>query len=111
LKLIKIPSWMFHFHETGALIPRAIRELISRISANPTFWGCKFFPNSPTLAPRGSGLTPTIWFHENSWILVKNNTLVTSEWTLVLRISRNGHIEAVFLKPPPLAPINKELAP
>jgi hypothetical protein len=43
LKLIKIPSWMFHFHETGALIPRAIRELISRISANPTFWGCKVF--------------------------------------------------------------------
>jgi hypothetical protein len=43
LKLIRIPSWMFHFHETGVLIPRVIREFISRISANPTFQGCKVF--------------------------------------------------------------------
>jgi hypothetical protein len=29
------------------------------------FEGDRFFLNSPTLAPRGSGLTPTIRFHEN----------------------------------------------
>jgi hypothetical protein len=30
------------------------------------FEGVRFLRNFPTLAPRGSGLTPTIWFHENS---------------------------------------------
>jgi hypothetical protein len=39
---------MFYFHKTGVLIPRVIRELISRVSANPTFRGYKVFPNSPT---------------------------------------------------------------
>jgi hypothetical protein len=59
------------------------------------FEGVRFFPNSPTLAPPGSRLTPTIRFYENFWILVKNVTLGTSEWTRVLRISHNGHIKAV----------------
>jgi hypothetical protein len=39
-------------------------------------------------------LTPTIQFHENLWISVKNVTLGTSEWTRVLRKPRNGRIEA-----------------
>jgi hypothetical protein len=52
------------------------------------------FPQSPTLAPRGSGLTPTIRFHENLRISVKNVTLETSEWTRVIRKSRNGRIKA-----------------
>jgi hypothetical protein len=110
LELVKIPSWMFPFHETDVFIPVVIHELISRISATPTFRGYKVFSNSPTLAPRGSGFTPTIRFHENSWILIKNVALGMSEWTRVLQISRNGHIETVFLKLP-LAPINRELAP
>jgi hypothetical protein len=59
------------------------------------FEGVRFLPNSPTLAPRGSGFTPMIQFHENSRILVKNVTLGTSEWTRVLRKTRNGHTEAV----------------
>jgi hypothetical protein len=48
LKLIRIPSWMIRFHKTGIIIPIMICELTSRISANPTFWGCKVFPSSPT---------------------------------------------------------------
>jgi hypothetical protein len=35
------------------------------------FEGNSFFLNCPTLAPRGSGLTATIRFHENHWISVK----------------------------------------
>jgi hypothetical protein len=65
------------------------------------FEGVRFFPKSPTLAPRGSVLTQMIRFHENSWILVKNVTLGTSEWTHVLRITRNSHIEAVSWNYPP----------
>jgi hypothetical protein len=38
---------------------------ILRISLNSTFWEWQVFLNSPTLAPRGSGLTPMIRFHEN----------------------------------------------
>jgi hypothetical protein len=98
---------MSHFHEIRALISKLIHEPFSWISANPAFRGCKVFPNSLTLAPRGSGLTPTIWFHENFWILVKNVTLGTSELTLVIWISRNGHTEAVSWNCPP-APINRE---
>jgi hypothetical protein len=37
------------------------------------FEGVRFFPNSPTLAPWGSGLTSTIRFHKNFWILVKKH--------------------------------------
>jgi hypothetical protein len=37
---------------------------ISRTLSNSTFLGWRVFLNSPTLAPRGSGLTPTIRFHE-----------------------------------------------
>jgi hypothetical protein len=44
LRLIRGPPWMSHFHEIRALIPKVIRELVSRISANPTFRGCKVFP-------------------------------------------------------------------
>jgi hypothetical protein len=57
------------------------------------FEGDSFFLNSPTLVPRGSELTPTIWFHENLWISVKNVTLRTSEWTRVLWKPRNCRIE------------------
>jgi hypothetical protein len=38
---------------------------ILRILLNSTFRGWQVFLNSPTLAPRGSRLTPTIRFHEN----------------------------------------------
>jgi hypothetical protein len=65
------------------------------------FEGDRFFLNSPTLAPRGSGLTPTIRFHENLWISVKNVTLETSEWTRVLRKPLNGRIEADSWNCPP----------
>jgi hypothetical protein len=57
--------------------------------------GDRFLPNSLTLAPLGSGLTPTIRFHENSRNSVKNFTLGTSEWTCVSLKTRNGCIEAV----------------
>jgi hypothetical protein len=46
-------------------------KLISRISYNSTFRGWQVFLNSPTLAPWGSGLTPTIRFHKNLRISVK----------------------------------------
>jgi hypothetical protein len=36
----------------------------SRIQLIRCFEGVRFLPNSPTLAPRGSRLTPTIRFHE-----------------------------------------------
>jgi hypothetical protein len=101
LRLIRISPWTFHFHETELFIQKVIHEFISRISAYPTFWRCKVFAYSPTPAPRGSGLTPMIWLHENFRILVKNVTLGTSEWTRVLRNTRNGHIEAVSLNYPP----------
>jgi hypothetical protein len=65
------------------------------------FEGDRFFLNSPTLAPRGSGLTSTIRFHENLWISVKNVTLGTTEWTRVLRKPRNGRIEAGSWNCPP----------
>jgi hypothetical protein len=61
----------------------------------------KFFLNSPTLAPRGSRLTPTIRFHKNLWVLVKNVTLGTSEWTRVLRKPRNGRIKVSSWNCPP----------
>jgi hypothetical protein len=72
------------------------------------FEGVRFSPNSPTLAPRGSELTLMIQFREYPWILVKNVTLGMSEWTRVLRISRNGHIEAVSWNYP-LSPINRDV--
>jgi hypothetical protein len=52
------------------------------------------FMNSPTLAPRGSGLTPTIRFHEHFRTSVKNVTLGTSEGTRITRKPCNGQIEA-----------------
>jgi hypothetical protein len=105
LRLIRISSWTFPFHETELFIPQVTHE----------FWqiqhfeGVRFLPNSPTLAPRGSGLTPTIWFHENSRNLVKSVTLGTSEWTHVTRKNLNGRIEP-FLETTPLTPINRALA-
>jgi hypothetical protein len=65
-------------------------NLFHEIRQTQRFEGVWFFLNSPTLAPRGSGLTPTIRFHENFRILVKNVTFGTSEWTRVLREFRNG---------------------
>jgi hypothetical protein len=59
---------------------RSFLENLSReFRQTRRFVGVSFFLNSPTLAPRGSGLTPTIRFRENFWILVKNVTLGTSE--------------------------------
>jgi hypothetical protein len=80
---------------------------ISRTSLNSTFRGWRVFLNSPTLAPRGSGLTPTIRFHEHFGNLVKNITLGTSEGTHVTRKPYNDLIEAGFAELPPLVPINR----
>jgi hypothetical protein len=74
---------------------------ISRTSLNSTFRGWRVFLNSPTLAPRGRGLTPTIRFHEHFTNLVKNVTLRTSEGTRVTRKPCNGLIEAGFVELPP----------
>jgi hypothetical protein len=82
---------------------------ILRIPLNSTFRGWQVFLNSPTLAPRGSGLTPTIRFHENQ-NFGKNVTLRTSEGTRVTRKPHNGLIEA-SAELPPLAPINRRLPP
>jgi hypothetical protein len=79
----------------------APEKLISRTSLNSTFRGSRVFLNSPTLAPRGSGLTPMIRFHENFRISVKNVTLGTSEGTRVTRKSRNGRLEARSRNCPP----------
>jgi hypothetical protein len=68
--------------------------------------GERFLPNSPTLVPRGSGLTLTIRFHENSRNSIKNVTLGTSEWTRVSLKTRNGHIKAVP-RGYPFVPINR----
>jgi hypothetical protein len=53
--------------------------------------GERFLPNSPTLAPRGSGLTP--FPRTTLRISVKNVTLGTSECTNVPCETRNGHLE------------------
>jgi hypothetical protein len=74
---------------------------ISRTLLNSTFRGWRVFLNSPTLAPRGSGLTLTIRFHEYFGISVKNVTLGTSEGTRVTREPYNGLIEAGFAELPP----------
>jgi hypothetical protein len=77
-------------------------KLISRTLLTSTFRGWQVFLNSPTLAPRGSGLTPTIRFHKNLRISVKNVTLGTSEGT------RSGNLATVESRrvrgtaPPPL---------
>jgi hypothetical protein len=44
---------------------------VSITLSNLTFRGWRVFLNSPTVAPRGSGLTPTIRFHEYFGNLVK----------------------------------------
>jgi hypothetical protein len=45
LKLIRIPSWMFHFHETGVLIPRVTHEFRQTcwwlIVVSKFIWICK----------------------------------------------------------------------
>jgi hypothetical protein len=74
---------------------------ISRTFLNSTFWAWQVFLNSPTIAPQGSGLTPTIRFHEHFGNLVKNVTLGTSEGTRVTRKPYNGLIEACFAELPP----------
>jgi hypothetical protein len=51
-------SWNRTFH------PEGDSRIFSRIRQIRRFEGVRFLPNSPTLAPRGSGLTPMIWFHE-----------------------------------------------
>jgi hypothetical protein len=42
-----------------------LKNLFREFRQTRRFEGVRFFPNSPTLAPWGSGLTPTIRFHEN----------------------------------------------
>jgi hypothetical protein len=73
---------------------------ILRTSLNSTFRGWQIFLNNPNLAPRGSGLTPTIRFHENQ-NFSKNVTLGTSEGTRVTRKSRNCRLEARSRNYPP----------
>jgi hypothetical protein len=97
LRRIKIPefctfanSWLHRFQasenrEFLAPEKHALRTLLSL-----TFRGWRVFLNSPTLAPRGSGLTPTIRFHEPFGNLVKNVTLGTSEGTRVARGAKGG---------------------
>jgi hypothetical protein len=80
----------------------APKKHISRTSLNSTFRGWRVFLNSPTLAPRGSGLTPTTRFHEHFGNLVKNVTLGTSEGTRVGQKPYNGLIEAGLAELPPL---------
>jgi hypothetical protein len=63
---------------------------VSRTLSDLTFQGWRVFLNSPTLASQGSGLTPTIRFHESFRNLVKNVTLGTSEGTHVARKPWNG---------------------
>jgi hypothetical protein len=58
---------------------------VSRTLSNLNVSRVTVFLNSPTLDPRGSGLTPTIRFHEYFGNLVKNVTLRTSEGTRVAR--------------------------
>jgi hypothetical protein len=112
LKTLRSPSASLHEYSVFTILEFSSRERFTNLShefrQTRRFEGVRFFPNSPTLAPWGSGLTPTIRFHENSRIPVKNVTLGSSEWTRVLRIFRNGHIEAVSWNYP-LAHINREL--
>jgi hypothetical protein len=92
LHWIQIPE-LHTFANSGLLRFQAseIREFpapekyVSRTLSNLTFRGWRVLLNSPTLAPRGSGLTPTIRLHESFGNLVKNVTLGTSEGTHVAR--------------------------
>jgi hypothetical protein len=52
-----------------------LKNMFQELCQILTFRGWRIFLNSPTLAPRGSGLTPTIRFHEYFGNLVKNVTL------------------------------------
>jgi hypothetical protein len=74
------------------------------------FKGGSFFLNSPTLAPRGSGLTPTIRFYENLWILVKK----TSPLECRSGHASSGNLATVesrrVLETATLSPINRELS-
>jgi hypothetical protein len=104
-------KWKADSHEEarfGCHFCTLLENLSHEFRQTRRFEGVRFCLNSPTLAPRGSGLTPTIRFRENFWILVKKVTLRTSEWTRVSWKTRKGHIEEVFLNYPP-RPINKEL--
>jgi hypothetical protein len=67
------------FHKTEPYFHYWLANLVSWILTIRRFEGVSVLPNSPTLAPRGSGLTPTIRFHKTFQILVKNVTLGTSE--------------------------------
>jgi hypothetical protein len=81
-------SWTSYIREFGASKNREFpgpEKYVSRTLSNLSFRGWRVFLNSPTLAPRGSGLTPTIWFHESFGNLVKNVTLGMSEGTRVAR--------------------------
>jgi hypothetical protein len=52
-KPVRFPMQTSRFHETGIIIPMMIHELISRISENPTFRGCKVFPRFHNTSPLG----------------------------------------------------------
>jgi hypothetical protein len=89
-----------HFHSLLEDLSREFRQ-------TRRFESVRFFLNSPTLAPRGSGLTPTIRFRENFRILVKKSP---SERRSRHASSRKPAtvISRRFSWTTPLAPINRE---
>jgi hypothetical protein len=69
----------------------------------------QIFLNSPTLAPRGNGLTPTVRFHENLRISVKKrHPRNIGGDTRHPETSQRSNRDA-FAELPPLAPINRRL--
>jgi hypothetical protein len=64
------PSGFLHEHFPFTKLNFSPRSWFTNLSHEfrqiRRFEGVRFLPNSPTLAPRGSGLTPTIRFPENS---------------------------------------------
>jgi hypothetical protein len=66
-------SWTLSCYEFRISHYSHTHEHFHEFSSSDCFEGERFFLNSPTLATRGSRLTPTIRFHENSWNLVKKH--------------------------------------
>jgi hypothetical protein len=63
---IWMSSWMFPLPRNSIFHVENNSRHFSRIWQIRRFEGERFLPNSPTLAPRGSGLTLTIRFHEQN---------------------------------------------
>jgi hypothetical protein len=79
---------------------------ISRTSSNSSFRGWRVFLNSPTLAPRGSGLTPTIRFHEYQKFSKKRHPRNVGGDTRRLETLQRSD-RGRFRGTTPLAPINR----